>query len=96
MDKCPICQRILILGSTIDEHHLMPKMYGGEETIVIHKVCHQKIHSLFTEKELKDKYFTVKLLLENEDIRNFVKWVRKKPNNFITKNISANRKRRKR
>ena len=31
---------------------------------------------------------------ENEDIKNFIKWVRKKPNHFITKNISANRKRR--
>ena len=91
-DLCGLCDRIL--GKiNIDHHHLIPKMHGGKETVPIHKICHRKIHSLFTEKELQKKYYSFTLLRENEDIRSFIKWVQKKDPDFYDGSFTANRKR---
>lgn len=92
-ENCQICGRALKPGPSIDEHHLVPKTYGGKETVLIHKICHQKIHSLFDEKQLRDKYNTITSLINNDDMRSFIKWVRKKPIDFIDKNIQSNKRR---
>lgn len=94
MDFCPLCKRPLIPGASTDRHHLIPKSLGGSEQFLLHKICYRKIHSLFTERELKRSYSTFKLLLEHPEIIKFVKWVQKKPPEFMDKNITANRKRR--
>ena len=79
LGTCPICGRKLISGSSIDDHHLIPRaVKKNDDTITLHKICHQKLHSLFTEKELGVIYNTVELLCAHEEIQKFVKWVRKK------------------
>ena len=90
---CPLCQRILKEGPSTDKHHLIPKSLGGKDMILLHRVCHQKIHSLFSEKDLAKKYFSIEKLLDNEDIRIFIKWVRKKPADFVDINFTSNKKR---
>ena len=51
MTLCPICSRPL--GEIrLEDHHLIPKTFGGKETICIHGVCHTKIHRTLTNKEL--------------------------------------------
>ena len=93
--NCPICNRELPLkSSAVDKHHLIPKSCGGTETILIHRVCHQKLHSLFTEKELAKKYYTIELIKAHEEIKKFNKWLSKKPSDFYAKNLTASRKRR--
>lgn len=79
---CPLCKRLL--GKSQNEHHLVPKLKGGRlgPTVFLHKVCHSKIHSLFTETELASKYNTIEKLLGNEEIQKFIKWVSKKPIDF--------------
>ncbi len=52
----------------------------------IHKVCHQKIHSVFTERELLAHYHTVDRLKNHEQMVKFIKWVKKKPPEFYDKN----------
>lgn len=74
---CPLCGREMIEGPSLNEHHLVPKSYGGTERYVMHKVCHNKIHSLFTEAELAVVYNTFEKLREQPAIRSFVKWIRK-------------------
>ena len=76
--KCVICQRDMVEGSSIDKHHFTPKSQGGKETTIIHRICHSKIHSLFTEKELAINYNTPEKLLQVDDIQKFIKWVSKK------------------
>lgn len=97
MDKCPICDRDL--GTElVEEHHLIPKSQKGKETIKIHSICHRKIHSLFTEKELKKYFHTVERLKQDEKMAIFIEWVQNKPSNFYisTKDeLSRKRKRRK-
>lgn len=81
---CPICQREMIAGKSIDEHHLIPKTFKGTETVTVHKVCHRKLHTVFTEREMKNHYNTVELLIEHEEIKKFVKWVSKKEPEFYS------------
>jgi len=58
--------------------------------ILIHNICHQKIHATFTEKELKREFNTVDKLVANESISKFIKWVAKKDPAFYQKNHMSN------
>lgn len=91
--KCPLCQREL--GEiNISKHHLVPKSKGGTfgEIVMLHNICHQKIHSVFSEKELRDDYHTIEKLLAHEQIIKFVKWVTKKESAFYERNERMKKK----
>lgn len=93
MNNCPLCNRPL--GElNIDRHHLIPKVKGGKDTEpeLIHVACHRKIHSLFTEWELLHYYHTWERLKEHEGIQTFIKWVQKKPIDFIDSFKEAKRR----
>lgn len=94
--KCPICQRELITGNSIDEHHLIPKTFKGKETVTLHKICHQKIHHTFSERELLSYYHTIDRLCGHDEIKKFVKWVSKKDPEFYDRNKDTKARRRKR
>lgn len=95
-NKCPICKRELIPGKSIDEHHLIPKTFKGKETILMHKICHQKLHATFTEREMYQFYNTIEALLSHPEIQKFVKWVRKKHPEYYDSNKETNRRKNKR
>lgn len=93
---CPLCSRELGVIN-IDEHHLIPKTFKGKDTETVHKICHSKIHSVFTERELLNYYFTWERIKENEEIQKFIKWVSNKSLDFYSSNRDStdrNRKRR--
>ena len=90
--NCTICDRIMIDGPTIDRHHFYPKCRGGKETEWVHKICHRKIHSVFTEKELAKKYNTAESIKFHPEIIKFIKWVSKKDPEFYDKTKTHNRK----
>jgi len=52
------------------------------------------LHNLFTNKELKKKYNSLETILANKDVQNWIKWIKKKPNDFVI--CMATKKRRKR
>jgi 5-methylcytosine-specific restriction endonuclease McrA len=93
IQTCPICSRPLG-KENISKHHLIPKSAGGKdsEIILIHNICHQKIHSVFMLKELRDEFNTVGKLVEHEEIAKFIKWVSKKAPQFYQKNARMKRK----
>ena len=93
-DKCGLCDRLLG-DSLIEWHHLVPKTFGGKELMPIHKICHRKIHSTFTERELKNYYFSFSHIKESEDIQKFIKWVSKKDLSFYDKSDFSNSRKRK-
>lgn len=76
--KCPICKRDMIPGKSLDDHHLIPRAFKGKEQITLHKICHRKLHSVFTEREMQHYFNTVERLTEHEEIQKFVKWIKKK------------------
>tara|TARA_B100002019_G_C21058395_1_gene492851 strand:+ start:195 stop:488 length:294 start_codon:yes stop_codon:yes gene_type:complete len=91
---CLICDRELITGNSVDEHHFIPKSRGGKsgDKILIHKICHQKLHSTFTNKELEKEYNTPEKCKEHKEIKKFIKWVSKKHPEYYSKNSQSKRK----
>ena len=90
---CPLCGRELGTAN-IDRHHLVPKTFKGKEQFPIHKICHRKIHSAFTERELLRTYHTWEALRAHAEIRAFIDWVANKPPDFYTRTRTSNDKKR--
>ncbi|HYX32181.1 MAG TPA: hypothetical protein VE954_03645 [Oligoflexus sp.] len=89
---CPLCQRALVPGPTVNYHHLVPKAYGGKRRYAIHTVCHSKIHSLFMEHELAAVYNTFEGLREQSDIAKFIHWLSSKPPTFTSRHQRSHKK----
>lgn len=91
-ERCPLCGRVL--GTVnIDRHHLVPKTFKGREQFPIHKICHRKIHSVFTERELLHSYHTWEALRAHPDIQTFIAWVaNKSPEFYVRTDTSARKK----
>lgn len=68
----------------------MPKTFGGKETQQLHRICHDKIHTVFTERELKNNYNTIDKIKEHEEMKKFIKWISKKEPDFYDGNIHTN------
>lgn len=84
---CPLCERPL--GARVEDHHLVPKTYKGRETVPLHPICHRKIHSVLSERELKDRFHTVEALRAHPDIAAFVTWLAKKPPDFYERTATS-------
>ncbi len=78
---CPLCERMIPVGDE-DAHHLVPKSKGGKQTVLLHKVCHDQIHAVFTNAQLAKSFSTIEAILENPEIQKFVAWVKNKPAGF--------------
>ena len=104
MNICPICGRELIPGPSIDRHHLLPKTRGNrdkrayedENLIIIHKVCHSKIHHTFSENDLFSHYHTIESIVNHPEIQKFINWVAKKEPEFYDGNKDTKNRKRKR
>lgn len=77
---CPLCDRPLT--EVRERHHLVPRSLGGREVVELHPICHRKVHTMLTEKEIRDGFPTIEALREHPEIAKFVKWVRKQPPGF--------------
>lgn len=89
---CALCKRDL--AQPFNRHHLLPLSEGGKgtTTIMLHKICHDKIHAVFTEKELKQHYYTIEKLQQHEEIEKFIRWIRKKEPQFYDKSVKMKTK----
>jgi len=96
--RCPVCDRPMIPGPSVNEHHLIPVLKGGKEKFPLHKICHSKIHSLWSENELRDTYNTFEAIRADERMRTFIRWVSKKAPEYRDSNRMArdHKKRRRR
>ena len=88
-DLCPLCQRTL--AEPMSKHHRIPLSQGGtgEDFVMMHRICHSKVHSVFNEKELARNYNSIEKILESEDIQKFVNWVKKKDLDFYDGSFKA-------
>lgn len=84
---CPLCGRHL--AEPYNKHHLLPLSKGGKNTttILLHKICHDKIHAVFTEIELKRHYNKIESLQQHEEMAKFIKWVQNKEPEFYDKSV---------
>jgi len=86
---CPLCGRPMMAGPSVDAHHLVPKSEGGRATIILHRICHRRIHAEFTEKELRSRYNTPEALRSHPAIADFIRWVARKPPEFMKATFRA-------
>jgi len=77
---CELCGRKL--GMPFDEHHIVPKSKGGNKTVTLHRICHSKIHSVFSLTELRNPYNDIDSIKKHEEIKKFIDWVSNKPATF--------------
>lgn len=83
---CAICNRELPEDAYYsDEHHLIPKSKKGKDKVLIHRMCHNKIHSIWSEKELADYYHTFERIRSHPEMEKYIKWFSKKPIDFYVK-----------
>ena len=80
METCPLCNRAV---ETTTDHHLIPVSKGGKVKVPICIPCHNTIHDLFTNNELRDIYNTIEMLKAHDRFQKYLKWIRKKPPEFI-------------
>ncbi len=97
MNNCPICNRPMPDGSW-NEHHLIPATFKGRVKVAMHRVCHDKLHHTFSEREMEHYYHTIERIIEHEEIAKFIKWIKKQSNDFYSKHkdTKARKNRRKR
>ena len=84
-DKCQLCG----CECEITKHHLRPQSKSKNKyksikedpsnLLWVCRSCHDQIHALFSNNELRDLYFTKELLLDNDNFRKFVEWKIKHP-----------------
>ncbi|MDB5207444.1 MAG: endonuclease [Flavisolibacter sp.] len=88
---CSLCDRELAVP--FNRHHLLPLSKGGKgtPTILLHKICHNKIHAVFTGMELKRRYNTIESIKEQEEMAAFIKWVAKKEPQFYDSSVRKKR-----
>lgn len=99
MNNCPICHRPMDADNS-NEHHLIPKLKGGKKEsdnmVRLHVICHNKLHSIWNENELRDYYNTIENIMTDERMQKFARWVSKKDPSYNDKNrMQAGHKRRK-
>lgn len=84
VNTCPLCER-KILKNQEDKHHLIPKSKGGgnKDIVLLHLACHRQIHMIFKESDLANHFNSIELLKNNQDVQNFINWIKTKPVDFL-------------
>jgi len=78
---CPLCGRSCP-PSILERHHLKTKKRDKKDVELICRECHQTIHGLFSDPELRDLHAnldSVEGLLRNERFRSALAFIRKIP-----------------
>lgn len=82
MAACKICKRTL--AGYCNNHHLIPKEYGGKPVIKIHAVCHTMLHVVFSNLEMARYYHTPERIRENEFVLAFCEYLKSQYTDFST------------
>lgn len=92
---CPLCGRPIPPHAPQSLHHLIPRLRGGKNgpTVLLHQICHKEIHATLTETELARDYNTIEALQAHPRLVKFIRWVQKRPPEFLSKTTGPRRRR---
>lgn len=79
---CPICDREMVMGASVDRHHWIPRAAGGRDWDWIHQICHRKIHTLFSETALAKSFSNAASIRAHPEMIKFIQWVKHRPQEF--------------
>ncbi|MFE4811613.1 HNH endonuclease [Peribacillus simplex] len=76
--SCELCDRD---GIELTIHHLTPRELGGSHLPIAYLCisCHKQIHALYSNRELANRLNTVLLLKDDEELKKYLKWIKKQP-----------------
>ena len=80
--SCPLCERPMVAGPSLDQHHPVPRSHGGRETVLMHKICHRAIHAMLSERELAEEFAGFEALRAHPMLAQFIGWVKKRPPDY--------------
>ncbi len=73
----------MVAGPSVNLHHLVPRRFKGRDAVSVHRVCHDKIHAVLSDRELRDTYNSMAALRDHPEIAAFRQWVARKPPTFV-------------
>ncbi len=74
-----MCELCLREADRFTVHHLVPRASGGRlgPKSKLCPTCHRQLHAMFSEDTLARELHSISLLQANEQVHNYLKWVRK-------------------
>ncbi|MBP3949497.1 HNH endonuclease [Bacillus suaedae] len=92
--QCELCERQDV---ELTIHHLTPKEEGGTflPTVQLCIPCHKQIHALYTNKEICERLTSIERLRDDEELKRFIKWIRKQPSTSLIRIKKSNERKRK-
>jgi hypothetical protein len=81
MPTCALCRRSVPDGAVDDpqafqDHHLRPERRADSPVVTLCRPCHDQIHAVFTNDELRDEYDTVERLRAADRLSGYLSWIR--------------------
>ena len=78
---CALCLRVvpderIDDPAVVQEHHLVPENRAESPTVMLCRPCHEQIHALFTNEELRESYDTIEALRAAPRLAEYVDWIR--------------------
>ncbi|MCC7273147.1 MAG: HNH endonuclease [Alphaproteobacteria bacterium] len=73
----------MVAGYSVNLHHLVPRRFRSRDAVLMHRVCHDKIHAVLSDRELRDEWHSLERLRTHPEIAAFVRWVARKPPEFV-------------
>lgn len=81
MVTCALCRRAFPAGAVSDpqafqQHHLLPERRDTSPTVTLCRPCHDQIHAVFTNDELREEYNTISALAAAGRLDGYLEWIR--------------------
>lgn len=78
---CALCRRVIpderiADPQVVQEHHLRPEERATSPTVMLCRPCHNQIHAVFTNDELREDYDTIDSLRRSDRLREYIEWIR--------------------
>ena len=91
---CPLCGRPIPPDVPQSQHHLVPRLKGGKggPTVLLHHICHKEIHATLSEADLDSDYATPEALRAHPRLAKFIRWVAKRPPEFLSRTTGRRRR----
>jgi len=78
---CALCRRVVPDErhpdpQVVQEHHLRPEEQATSPTVLLCRPCHDQIHAVFTNGELRAEYDTIEALRAADRLGGYLDWIR--------------------
>ncbi|ELZ61464.1 MULTISPECIES: hypothetical protein [Halorubrum] len=78
---CALCRRVvpderIPDPRVVQEHHLRPEERATSPTVDLCRPCHDQIHAVFTNAELRADYDTIEALRSADRLDGYLEWIR--------------------